>query len=107
AKWDEQQTNCSDDGAYLAIPDDSTEQQALLDFSGSDTIWIGIDDMASEGDYVTVKGDPATFLPWASGEPNNSGGPGGGSANCVQEQGDGFHDFHCNNDFVAVCECEP
>ena len=107
ANWDEHQANCSSEGGYLAIPDDATEQQAILDIAGGNTIWIGVDDMASEGDYVTVKGVPATYLPWAPGEPNNSGGPGSGPANCEQLQDDGFHDFRCNNDAPAVCECEP
>jgi len=35
-------------------------------------MWIGLNDVASEGDYVWVDGTPFDFVNWASGEPNNS-----------------------------------
>ncbi len=34
-------------------------------------LWIGFDDVASEGHFVWSSGDPVTFTYWAPGEPNN------------------------------------
>ncbi len=37
-------------------------------------LWIGLNDFASEGNFVWSSGEPVTFLNWKSGEPNNLGG---------------------------------
>ena len=71
--WMTQRTSCAitSSSAYLAIPDDLTELQALDTLSAA-RYWVGIDDMAVEGTYVTAKGAAATFLPWATGQPDNA-----------------------------------
>jgi hypothetical protein len=55
-----------------------------------------------EGHFVKVTGGPATFLPWAQGEPNNSGG----SEDCVELVGDGLNDDSCDAPLPFLCECE-
>ena len=35
--------------------------------------WIGLNDIASEGNYEWVTGEAVTYTFWAAGEPNNSG----------------------------------
>lgn len=35
--------------------------------------WIGLNDVAVEGTFVWVDGDPSPYRNWSSGEPNNSG----------------------------------
>ena len=108
ASWDDQQGGCQGDGGYLFVPDDAGELAAVMTFEGGSTIWVGVDDQQTQGDFVTVLGPEATFLPWAMGEPNDQGGGGGSGARCVQAQGDGlFHDFRCGDQEIAVCECEP
>lgn len=71
--WVQARTACGDDGAYLAIPDDAAEA-ALLDGD-----WMGLTDAAVEGQWLTVFGAPAPFLPWAAGEPD-----GGVTENCAR-----------------------
>ena len=108
--WPQQHDACNGDGGYLAIPDDQDELTALISLAAnaSQTFWIGVDDQDTEGTFLTVKGDPVSFQPWAPGEPNDSGGGGGSGADCVQVQDDGlFHDFRCGDNEVAICECEP
>jgi hypothetical protein len=103
-----QRNACSVQGGvtYLAIPDEIPELQAILALAAQPTIWVGIDDQVTEGNYLTVRGQPAPFLPWASGQPNNSGG--GSGEDCVAALSDGtYDDQNCSNALPAVCECEP
>ncbi|HEX5063221.1 MAG TPA: C-type lectin domain-containing protein, partial [Kofleriaceae bacterium] len=68
-QWSTQRDRCANEGAYLAIPDDANELMAITTAAAAAKTWIGISDTAMEMTYVTVKMTPATFLPWASGEP--------------------------------------
>jgi hypothetical protein len=105
--WQTQVDACKADGAnvYLAIPDDATELQAILTFAGAQT-WVGIDDLVTEGTFLTVLGGTPTFLPWAAGQPDNSGNPGG--SDCVMAlTAATYDDKKCGTTGIAVCECEP
>lgn len=48
---------------------------------------IGIDDRAVEDQFVQANSGSATFLPWATGQPDNVGAAGG--EDCVAELRDG------------------
>jgi len=87
--------------AYLAIPDDQTELTGLATLTSQ--FWIGIDDLVTEGTYVTAKGNQATFLPFAPNEPT-----GNQQQNCLFVDGNAqFHDQQCTANLPAICECEP
>lgn len=116
ATWDTQQAACAADGqnAYLAVPNDQAELDALLDAADEFRIWVGIDDRMTEGTYVTANGGTfsATDPLWAGNEPNNqpfSGGGGPNGADCVVgRRNDGaLYDDRCTQTYAAVCECEP
>jgi hypothetical protein len=104
--WAIQRTACAvtSSSAYLAVPDDLAELQQLDTLAGAGTYWIGIDDMTTENAYVTSKGATATFLPWATGEPDNAM-----NSDCVAAISGSaqFEDDKCNTRFAAICECEP
>jgi hypothetical protein len=106
AAWQNQVTACRDEGAnvYLAIPDSETELRAILTFASSD-VWVGISDVAVEASYVTVHDTVPGFLPWAAGQPDDSGG----GSDCVQALSASatYDDRRCSNSVIAVCECEP
>jgi hypothetical protein len=89
--------------AYLAVPDDAAELAALHTLAGS-TFWIGVHDRHTEGMFVRRPTDtPATFLPWATGEPDD-----GGSQDCMAATATTISTEAC--DVAArpyVCECEP
>lgn len=36
--------------------------------------WMGMNDIASEGNFVWVTGEPFVYMNWRGVEPNNSGG---------------------------------
>jgi len=105
APWMNHRTACEAEGGniYLAIPDDMTELSAIVTFAGADA-WIGIDDIAVEGTYKTVRGTTPTFLPWAPGEPDNAG-----NQDCVELRAASskIATLQCNTARIAVCECEP
>lgn len=105
--WETHRGACAatSSSAYLAIPDDADELMQLAARAGG-TFWVGVQDMDTEGTYVTVRNTPQTFLPWAGGEPNN-GGPGEGSDCVAANNNSQFLDERCNTKYRAVCECEP
>jgi hypothetical protein len=91
--------------AYLAIPDDANELAAFDTFAGGSTpYWVGVDDKATEGTWLTVKNTPQTFLPWAPGHPITS--PPNNKNDCVRVATGQFTDEACNNQHAAICECE-
>lgn len=102
AGWSNQRTLCGNEPAnvFLAIPEDDVELAALIAFAG--TQWVGISDAALEGTFVTVLGAPATFLPWAAGEPDNAG-----NQDCVRAAGTKLETAGCGGTLPAVCECAP
>jgi hypothetical protein len=92
--------------AYLAVPNDAAELTALRTLAGA-TFWIGVHDRLNDGMFVEERPNdmvaPATFLPWATGEPD-----GGTSQDCVAATATTISTEAC--DVAArpfVCECEP
>lgn len=66
-------------GGHLATINDAAENQWIYDqfstFGGIErSLWIGLNDAASEGTWVWVSGEPVTFLNWSPIEPNSGGG---------------------------------
>ncbi|MEO7093368.1 MAG: lectin-like protein [Polyangiales bacterium] len=105
--WAMQRSFCAatSSSAYLAIPDDLTELQAIATLGAAARFWVGISDLATEGVYVTVRTTAQTFLPWETGAPDD-GPP---SEDCVEvvSATSKINDQRCNTQYVAVCECEP
>ena len=72
-------TECGEQGGYLAEIDDNEESQFVFDFGaevgGTDRFLVGGNDVVSEGEFVyfhSGKPVPAN-LTWMAGEPNNIG----------------------------------
>jgi hypothetical protein len=62
-------------GGNLVTINDAEEQAFLVStFGGSELLWIGLNDIATEGTFQWVSGQPVTYTNWyePSGEPNNS-----------------------------------
>jgi hypothetical protein len=105
--WDTQRAACAatSASAYLAIPDGLPELQAIATLGAQPRFWVGIDDMATEGTYVTVRNTAQTYLPWETGAPNDGPPP----EDCVElvSATSQINDERCSTQYVAVCECEP
>jgi hypothetical protein len=102
--WDQARAMCeqASPGTYLLIPDDATELDELANIT-SPPFWIGVDDLAAQGMFTTVKNARATFTPWATGEPSARSG-----ADCVRAvSATQIATDLCSSKRAAVCECEP
>jgi hypothetical protein len=100
--WDQARAMCEQASAatYLLIPDDATELADLATIA-SPPFWIGLDDLAVPGAFMTVKNVPATFTPWASGEPRSG-------RDCVRaNSATTIATDVCSTPRAAICECEP
>jgi hypothetical protein len=95
---------CAGQGAYVAIADDANELTAfdgIQQNPGALGYWVGITDAAAEGTWRTVLGAPATYLPWATGQPN-----GATTANCAVGYQRQYYDIDCAvAAHVFICEC--
>ena len=75
-------------------------------------IWIGADDIASEGNFVNVTGSPFISIHFKNGEPNDGGdGPAGVAEDClVFEMGGGqlagLNDSACTLLHSFLCELD-
>ncbi|HEX3480954.1 MAG TPA: C-type lectin domain-containing protein [Kofleriaceae bacterium] len=102
--WDQARAMCEQASAstYLLIPDDATELAGLATIA-SPPFWIGLDDLAAMGTFMTVKNAPATFTPWATGEPSTRAG-----TDCVRAtSATQIATDVCSTRRAAICECEP
>ena len=102
--WDEARMTCglTARAAYLAVPDDTGELAGLAT-AATPPFWVGIDDKATPGAFVTQKGAPASFLPWGPGQPNLAP-----QNNCVVAiSATQIATEKCGTKHPAVCECEP
>lgn len=103
--WAKQQQACQalSTSAYLMVPDNQAELDAIDAYSGATLYWTGIDDIAVEGTFVNVLNMTQTFLPWLPPAPDDAG-PG---EDCVESVATmhKLNDDRCNTALPAVCEC--
>jgi hypothetical protein len=71
--WTEARDEAAASGGKLVVIDDAAENAFVLATfgDGARSIPIGLSDVATEGSWVTVDGDPAPYLNWTDNEPNN------------------------------------
>lgn len=105
ADWQTQVTACTTDSAlaYLTVPANSSELNGIRSLAAGSDVWIGIDDLATPGTYVTVNAMSPTYLPWANGQPDST-------KHCVEAKGsqNRIATADCTaTQLVGVCECTP
>jgi len=101
------QGQCQSKGGQLASPVSQPEQEALEEVTGDagSSVWIGVNDRAAEGSWVTSSGVPLAFTNWCSGEPNNLGDEDCGELVCWRDRPCGcWNDGRCYADLLYVCE---
>lgn len=102
---------CLERGGRLAMPRDRKEQEALADYikdffkPGNWPVWLGINDLRSEGLYLFDDGTRVSYFQWRkhflSSQPD-----GGKRENCVamsSDDGD-WWDQYCDRTMNYVCE---
>ena len=72
--WPNAESQALNMGGHLVAINDADENNWLdSTFSAYSDLWIGLNDVANEGTFVWVSGDPVTYTHWAGGQPDNSG----------------------------------
>lgn len=91
---------CAELRATVATPKNAEENAAVEDMA-NDSVFLGITDEVTEGQFMYVTGGRLTYSNWKKGEPNdhNLG------EDCVVLQRDGlWNDVSCSSSCLAVCE---
>lgn len=82
----------SEDGFVGTIRNETDNQYLVeaikLNTGGTVDVYIGYNDLITEGEFEWHNGDPSSYNNWNEGEPNNSGAD-GGPENFTLVQGDG------------------
>ncbi len=63
--WDDAQAKAIAEDAHLVAINDAAEQQWLVKFFGTAPCWIGLTDLAKEGEWGWTSGEPLTYFNWA------------------------------------------
>ncbi len=69
--WEDANVLCQNNGGYLASINDAAENEYIRNFIMTSSAWIGYNDLASEGNFEWVNGDPSGYENWQYGQPNN------------------------------------
>ena len=64
--WDDAQAKAVTEGAHLVAINDAAEQEWLVSIFGTAPYWIGLTDVAKEGEWGWTSGEPATYSHWAT-----------------------------------------
>ncbi len=73
--WEQAQAEAESLGGNLVTINAAAEETWLKqNFGDTEGFWIGINDIATEGQFVWASGEAVTYTNWAPGEPNNGGG---------------------------------
>ncbi len=110
--WDAAGAACKAMLADLVVVDHKVENQFLVDTGELLGLrwWIGLSDLALEGQFVWVDGQPLDpdIKLWANGEPNNESILDPGDANCVAIADEllnlNWRDQACGHPYPYICE---
>lgn len=79
--WTESEAKAISLGGHLATINDAAENNwvttTFSSYGGTNrSLWIGFNDVQTEGTFVWASGENAGYTNWRSGEPNGGNGPG-------------------------------
>jgi len=102
--YDSAIAQCAAINGKMPMPKSEYENDQLLSEvnSRSNSVWLGLDDRATEGTFVWVDGTPADgWSNWNDGEPNDHGI----GEDCTQLKEDGhWNDVPCDRSYNYVCQ---
>ena len=70
--WEAARTQAAAEGAYLVAINDAAEQKWLQTVFGNQPSWIGLNDIAQEGEWRWDNGEPLTYTNWEFQEPHDT-----------------------------------
>ncbi len=72
--WTQAEQQAVEWGGHLATINSQEENDYVYQLlTGIGKVWIGLNDVAEEGEFVWVSGDTSVYRNWDTGEPNNIG----------------------------------
>ena len=109
APWMTQRNLCISMSGFLAFPDGATlpDAQAELAAIGAlagDNVWLGVDDLAIEGQYRNSLGQPISAI---TNMLLSAGGPNPGPRDCMISNNNELVYEDCGLARRTVCECVP
>ncbi|XP_005407921.1 PREDICTED: mannose-binding protein A-like [Chinchilla lanigera] len=91
---------CTELGGTVATPRNAEENKAIQEMA-SDSVFLGITDEVTEGQFMYVTGGRLAYSNWKSNEPNDYGK----GEDCVILKTSGlWNDLSCTATCLAVCE---
>ena len=103
--WYDARYLCRAHGFELAAVTTPEERTFVETIIGGTDVWIGGNDMDTEGTHVWSSGEPWIGETWDTGEPSDMGAH---VENCVEFKGPNrLHDFTCHTLNEYVCERHP
>ena len=70
--WEDAQAKAAVEGGYLVTINNEMEQKWLQAVFGGQPSWIGLNDIAQEGQWVWDNGEPLTYTNWGLQEPDDT-----------------------------------
>jgi len=86
--WVNSKRICESLGGHLVTIMSPDENSAVTSFG--EQLWMGLNDIAQEGHWVWVTGEPVPYTDWASGEPRSS------EHDCARLYHGDWYSFRCN-----------
>jgi hypothetical protein len=118
--WANAESDCENDNSgggakpHLIVFSNEAEFNDVRQALSTRQIWVGADDLASEGNFVNVTGGAFITTHFKTGEPNDFGdGPGGTAEDCILFEinftpnlDPGFNDVGCSITHDFLCELD-
>ncbi|KAM4636293.1 uncharacterized protein O3C94_017464 isoform 2-T2 [Discoglossus pictus] len=101
--YNEANSICSKAGGQMASPQNAEENQAMrtIALQYDKTVWLGINDIQTEGSFRYPSGEFISYSNWKTGEPNDHQG----FEDCVIMLTTGeWNDATCSSKCITICE---
>ena len=70
--WDDAQAKAVTEDAYIVAINDVAEQKWFIGTFGAGPYWIGLTDVAKEGEWKWTSGEPVTYTNWIAHPPKST-----------------------------------
>jgi hypothetical protein len=105
--WAVARETCQNMGGHLAVITSPAENELIQGLTAEVDNWIGGNDIAVEGAWVWLNGEPLIYTNWRTGEPNNSSSTDPNGEDCMiieGARGGSWDDRSCLRTYGAICE---